>query len=63
MEGQQTQPVDGEIITFGEAGDINGKKDGKKNAGYVGRYKFTWVEKGETIEIPYAAYQAQADKK
>ena len=62
VEGQQTVPVDGEIITFGDAGDINGKTDGKKNAGYVGRYKFTWVEKGETIEIPYAAYQAQADR-
>ena len=28
VEGEQTVPVDGEIITFGGIGDINGKTGG-----------------------------------
>ena len=63
VEGQQTTPVDGEIIQFGVAGDLNKKSSGKSDAGAVGVYKFTWVEKGETIEIPWAAKQLQADRK
>lgn len=63
VEGEQTQPVDGEIITFGGAGDLNKKSSGRSDAGAVGVYTFTWVEKGETIEIPWAAKQLQADRK
>ena len=63
VEGQQTQPVDGEIIKFSNAGDLNKKTAGGSDAGAVGIYTFTWVEKGETIEIPWAAKQLHADRK
>ena len=49
-------------MLFGSAGDLSGKTSWNHDAGAVGNYKFTWVETGQSITVPWAAKQLQADK-